>query len=130
MELSVVPLVIRSAVSADWLRFDALLARMKLSLEEKSLADFGQADREFHELLVEATHNPLLQMLRPMIRWIFDEVLRSSVQTPRSCKKAFEEHQAIAQAMRSGRVAQARKVLEAHLRCGLKSLKASAGKRR
>lgn len=129
MELSVVPLVVRNAASEDWLAFDALLSRMKLAIEEKSLIDFGQADREFHELLVEATHNPLLQMLRPMIRWIFDEVLRSSVQSPRSCAKAFAEHALIVKAMRSGHLAKAQNVLRTHLQCGLKSLKAHASKR-
>lgn len=125
MELSVVPLVVRNATSNEWLQFETLLSTMELALEMKELVEFGRADREFHELLVVATHNPLLQMLRPMIRWIFGEALRSSPQTVASCKKSFEEHQAIVKAMRSGDVIRAQQVLENHLKVGLKSIKAT-----
>jgi len=125
MELSVVPLVVRNAGSSEWLQFESLLSTMKMALEERALADFGRADREFHELLVVATHNPLLQMLRPMIRWIFGEALRSFPQTLASCNNSFEEHQAIVKAMRNGDVARAQRILESHLKVGLKSIKAT-----
>jgi len=130
IELSVVPLVIRNAVSKDWLRFENSLSKMDLALEDKDMDQFVQADQDFHELLVESTHNPLLQMLRPLIRWMFDELLRSSTRTVESSRKVYEEHRAIVKAMRAGDVDQAQNVLEAHLRQGLKSIKAITGKRK
>lgn len=130
MELSVVPVVIRNATSKDWLSFENLLSKMDLSLEDNELEQFGHADQEFHELLVEATHNPLLQMLRPMIRWLFDELLRSSTRSCESARTDYEDHQRIVKAMRAGDVSQAQKVLEAHLRKGLISIKALASRRK
>jgi len=130
MELSVVPVVVRNATSKEWLRFENLLSKMDLSLEDEELDQFGQADQEFHELLVEATHNPLLQMLRPMIRWLFEELLRSSTRTAESARKDYEDHRAIVKAMRAGDIEQAQAVLESHLRQGLKSIKALASKRK
>jgi GntR family transcriptional repressor for pyruvate dehydrogenase complex len=129
MELSVIPLVIRNATSTDWLRFESLLSKMELSLEDKELKQFCQADQEFHELLVEATHNPLLQMLRPMIRWMFTEVLRSSIRNQQGCTKSFEEHRTVVAALRRRNISQAQQALENHLRNGLKSIKAIASKR-
>jgi GntR family transcriptional repressor for pyruvate dehydrogenase complex len=125
-----VPLVVRNATSKDWLRFENLLSKMDLALEDGDMEQFGEADQEFHELLVEATHNPLLQMLRPMIRWLFEELLRSSARTAKSSQQNYEEHRAIVKAMRGGDVAQAQVVLEAHLRQGLKSIKAITNKSR
>jgi GntR family transcriptional repressor for pyruvate dehydrogenase complex len=129
MELSVIPLAIRNATTDDWLRFELLLSRMELSLDDKDYVQFKLADQEFHELLVETTHNPVLQMLRPMIRWIFDELLRSSAPSSRSCKRSYVEHKRIVKAMRRRNVAQAQKALAAHLRLGLESIRSNVGKR-
>lgn len=119
LELSVVPVVIRRATDEDWLRFERQLLEMKLAIAEQKMELFTQADQDFHELLIEATHNPLLQMLQPIVRWIFIEIQRAMVPTLEDSNKALKEHRAIITAMRDGDVTKAQALLEDHLKTGL-----------
>ncbi len=128
MELSVVPAVVRNATTEDWLNFETLLAKMDIALEEGDLALFVKADQEFHEGLVDATHNPLLRMLRPMISWMFEELLNSHSGTVETHRVEYLAHCAIVKALRARNIVEAQALLEAHLRQGLKSIKEKVDK--
>ncbi len=127
MELSVIPVVVHKATDDDWMRFERLLLEMDLAMAEQRMDLYVQADQDFHELLVEATHNPLLQMLQPMVRWIFLEIQRTLDATEESKQgwleseeQGWKDHREIVSAMRRGDVVGAQAVMKSHLEIGIR----------
>jgi GntR family transcriptional repressor for pyruvate dehydrogenase complex len=112
-----------AALHAD----DATLAELDQSLARaekcvESPEAFLEADLELHNIIVEATQNPILISLNASIVSMGIETRKRTVYIPGVREQALERHKAIVDAIRQKDPELSRKTMEAHIRDVMKAV--------
>jgi GntR family transcriptional repressor for pyruvate dehydrogenase complex len=89
---------------------------------------FAQADHDFHRILVTATENPLFIIITRSAERFVKYLRKVTVQF--GTDKVIREHQAILDAVRSGKAAAAAAAMGAHMSATIKDLKRFYGKQK
>lgn len=102
---------------------DALVARLARCIADfeaactnRDLVSVAALDERFHDLLLEASGNPLLPQLKRSIGGMFTESQRLPMQDHDSIQKTLCEHRTILDAVQAGDGRRARQAMHAHIR--------------
>ncbi len=103
-------------IGPEWLsRLEEAVRAMSCCAEQSSLADYVEADLDFHRCLAEATGNPMFVEVHGVIQ----RTIRFSVQTtgaiPGGMDRGLRAHTAILEALRSRDPVAAEAAMRAHL---------------
>lgn len=83
---------------------------------EREGRDFLEPDIRFHELLLNAAHNPVIGRMVSAVNELLLESRQRTMRIPGAAEKASRYHVLIALAVQDGDVEQARAVMEQHVR--------------
>lgn len=113
LETALAPLVARRITPALIEKLRHNIESMELQIEQPEIADV--TDRDFHLLLLGACNNPTLKMFSNVIYLLFRKRFRQQFLNPNAVRKSIRDHRLILDALASGNVAQAQKVLTDHI---------------
>lgn len=113
LEVNMLPMIAANATEEDWARMAE--ANRRMAAEIDIWPHVAEADLAFHRALLTATGNGMLYQFYGLIREFFDEISMYYPGDEKKVRRAVEEHHTLIDLLRAGNVADAQKVMEAHL---------------
>lgn len=113
IECGAIPMAIEHADEQDIERMETAIARMKVLTERGET--FAEADMAFHQALVAATKNRVMEGFGVMLQDFFSEIRGRAYQDTVAQRQSIEEHEQICEAIRNRDAAKAQRVLNQHL---------------
>ncbi len=113
LEVAIADLAAIEATSEDLEALKQAMARMEEAAGQPG--EFAQRDAEYHQVLAQATHNPLLILLLGSIRDLMQEVRQLVASQPGLPQSVLAYHRCILERVLAGDPAGARKEMRAHL---------------
>lgn len=116
LEVNMLPMIVANATDGDWTRMEEANRRLEVEIGEVGTWQHAvEADLAFHRALLTATGNGMLYQFYGMIREFFDEVSMYYTRDRKTLIRSLEEHRRLVDFLRSGDVAEARRIMEEHL---------------
>ncbi|WP_170156938.1 FadR/GntR family transcriptional regulator [Roseimicrobium gellanilyticum] len=113
IELGVLRLAAANATEEDFLRMEE--ANEQMERDHKQGFAPTEADAAFHQALLGASHNRFLIQFGRLLEEFFRNVRQRYRHDAAVARRTLDEHRQIVTALRRGRVAQAERLMEAHL---------------
>jgi len=115
LETAAVNLAIRHATEEDLCRLDAIVDAMER--REESGEQVAAEDLDFHQVLLQATHNePISRFGHVITEWMDQAIQKSNnYSTSRKSRSMTALHRPIVEAIRQGDVARERRLMEDHI---------------
>jgi GntR family transcriptional repressor for pyruvate dehydrogenase complex len=123
LELGAADLAAKQRTDDDLARMAAVLAAMRQRIDRGELV--LEEDLGFHELLVQATHNPLLEYLYACLTPFLVAVREGGELTEQVVGECLADHTAIYEAVRDQLAALATRLMQAHLETVCRELASS-----
>ncbi len=125
LETAVVSLAAQRHTAADMQLLLKNLKAHQLLAKADNISKLGQQDREFHLLLAETTHNPLVIRLMKNILDLLEVSNNKTLAIPGRAKQSVMEHERIIEAIKQGNCEDAKEAMQMHLHSIEDSLKAN-----
>jgi GntR family transcriptional repressor for pyruvate dehydrogenase complex len=113
LELGAVELAAKQRTADDLARMAAILAAMRQRIDRRELV--LEEDMGFHDLLVKATHNPLLEYLYACLTPFLVAVREGGELTPATLDECLTDHTAIYEAVRDRDAGLATLLMQEHM---------------
>ncbi|HKG26498.1 MAG TPA: FadR/GntR family transcriptional regulator [Thermomicrobiales bacterium] len=113
LELGAADLAAKQRTDDDLARMDAILAAMRQRIDRRELV--LEEDLGFHELLVQATHNPLLEHLYACLTPFLVAVREGGELTAQALDECLTDHTAIYEAVRDREAGLAIRLMQEHM---------------
>jgi len=125
LELGAAELAAKRRTSDDLHQMESILGSMRQRMGRKEFV--LEEDLGFHELLVQASHNPLIDQLYGFLTPFLVAVRESGVQTDQILNECMSDHTAIYQAVRDQDAGLAARLMQEHMEAVRRQFAESAG---
>jgi GntR family transcriptional repressor for pyruvate dehydrogenase complex len=113
IELGVLRLAVANATEEDFQRMEEANKQMERDCEQGFA--LTEADAAFHQALLGASHNRFLIQFGRLLEEFFRDVRQRYKHDDAVARRTLDEHRRLVVALRRGHVAQAERLMEAHL---------------
>lgn len=113
LELGAAELAAKRRTDEDLEQMESILGSMRQRIDRQELV--LEEDLGFHDLLVQASHNPLLDQLYGFLTPFLVAVRESGEQTTQILNECIEDHTEIYEAVRDGDAGRATRLMQEHM---------------
>lgn len=115
IECAALPMVIENADEADFARLAGAIEDARSSISRGDDTQYVLADMEFHQALLAATKNRVLQGFGSILHEFFLQLKDRMASTKEALYRSIDDHERIYQALKSRDVETAQRVMDWHL---------------
>lgn len=113
LETNLMPLVVRNATKEHFARLEAAIRRMEDDIEA---GGFGsEADRDFHQTLLDAAGNTFLTLFGTLIHAFFQDPRTHHSLSAEENRQSLADHRQIVAHLKAGNAEAAREAMQQHL---------------
>ena len=115
IELAAVEKVAKASPPCDLSKLEKALDKQRKAVEKKGFLPFLDADRTFHTTFSKLTNNQRLVAVAENIRDMIHVMGMRALGTENRAEEVIAEHEKVLEAVKQGKLVQARRAMEVHL---------------
>jgi DNA-binding FadR family transcriptional regulator len=116
IEEGIVRIASMQRMEEDIEKLSTTLERMRLALQQGSIPEYNDADKDFHQGLADATHNVFIVHIAKSMHQVIDKAKIMSAYSLDTIERSFNGHLAIFEAIKLSDPDAAVKAMEEHLK--------------